>query len=61
VECHTRSIYHLLCRTFGKRVAIAQIVYFNVADVVAICDVHLPVDRARAVAAITVAFRRSWW
>ena len=50
VKYNTRSIYHLLCRAFGQCVAISQVVDFNIANVVAICNVHLTIDCTCAVA-----------
>jgi hypothetical protein len=47
---NTRSIYHLLRRTFGQCVAIAQVVDFNISDVIAVRNVHITIDRACAVA-----------
>ena len=46
----TRSIYHLLCRTFGQCVAVAQVIDLDISNVVAICNVHLTIDQTRAVA-----------
>ena len=46
----TRSIYHLLCRTFGQCVAIAQIVDLDISDVVSVVYVHLTIDQACAIA-----------
>ena len=53
---NTRSIYHLLSRAFGQRVAIAEIVDFNISDVVAICDVHLTINYTCAI----TSTRRAW-
>lgn len=58
VEGDTRGIYHLLCRAFRQRIAIPQIIDLDVADVVAVCNVHLTVDRASAVSA-ALSSRRS--
>jgi len=33
-------IYHLLSRTLGQGVAIAQVIDLNVFDVISICDVN---------------------
>lgn len=35
------NIYHFLCRAFGQRVSIAQIVDFNVFDIVTISNIHV--------------------
>ena len=47
---NTRSIYHLLRRTFCQCIAVAQIVDFDISDVVAVRNVHLTVDCACAIA-----------
>lgn len=44
----TRVCYHLLCRPFGQGVSIAQVVDFNVLDVVTIGNVDLAIKLARA-------------
>ena len=41
------GFYHLLCRPFGQRVSIAQVVNFNILDVVSIGDVDLAIKLAR--------------
>jgi len=40
----TRSIYHLLCRTFGQCVAVAQVIDLDISNVVAICNIHFTID-----------------
>ena len=44
----TRVIYHLLSRSFGQCISVAEIVDFDVADVVAVGNVHFSVDVAGA-------------
>lgn len=41
------SIYHFLCGPLGQEVSVAQVVDFDVFDVVAIRDVHVAVDLVR--------------
>ena len=41
------SIYHFLCGPLGQEVSVAQVVDFDVLDVVAIRDVHVAVDLVR--------------
>lgn len=41
------SIYHFLCGPLGQEVSVAQVVDFDVFDVVAIRDVHVTVDLVR--------------
>lgn len=38
------SIYHFLCGPLGQQVSVAQVVDFDVLDVVAIRDVHVAID-----------------
>jgi hypothetical protein len=49
VEYNTRSIYHLLCRTFSQCIPVAQVIDFYVSNVVSVCDVHLTIDQARTI------------
>ena len=56
----TKDIYHFLCRSFGERVAVAQVVDFDVPDVVSVCDVNITVDIARALARGMCGRLRSW-
>jgi hypothetical protein len=49
VEFNTRSIYHLLSRTFSQCITISQIIDFDVFDIIAVCDIHLTIDSACAV------------
>lgn len=41
------SIYHFLCGALGQEVSVAQVVDFDVLDVVTIRDVHVAVDLVR--------------
>lgn len=41
------SIYHFLCGPLGQEVSVAQVVDFDVLDVVAIRNVHVAVDLVR--------------
>lgn len=45
-----RKIYHLLSRAFGQCVAIAQIVDFNVFDVIAVIHVYVTIQLGRTLA-----------
>ena len=45
-----KSIYHLLSRAFCQCVSVAEIVDFDVFDVITICNVDLAIDVARALA-----------
>lgn len=40
-----RSIYHLLSRPLGQEVSVAEVVDFDVLDVVSVGNVHLAIDR----------------
>lgn len=42
------SIYHFLCGPFGQEVSVAQVVNFDILDVVAIGNVHVAVDLVRS-------------
>ena len=42
------SIYHLLCSAFSQCVSILKIVDLDVFDVIAVCDIHVAIDVARA-------------
>jgi hypothetical protein len=57
VEYNTRSIYHLLRRTFGQCVTIAEVIDFDVFDVVAIIHVHLPIYMRGAIVCSSIS---SW-
>lgn len=52
------SIYHFLCGPFGQEVSVAQVVDFDVLDVVAIRNVHVAVDLVRGSCRARVAARR---
>jgi hypothetical protein len=41
---HKGGIYHLLCRSLGQEVSVAQVVDFDVLDVVAVGHIHFAVD-----------------
>lgn len=41
------SIYHFLCGPLGQEVSVAQVVDFDILDVVAVRDVHVAVDLVR--------------
>jgi hypothetical protein len=40
-----KSIYHFLCRALGKEVTVPQVIDFDILNIVAICNVHLSVER----------------
>lgn len=46
ISSKARSIYHLLCRSFGQRISIPEIVDFDVFDIVAIGHVYVAVNLA---------------
>lgn len=48
ISGYNKSIYHLLCGSFGQCVAIPKVINFNVLDIVAIGNVHVAIDIASA-------------
>lgn len=40
-------IYHLLSRSLGQGVAVAQIIDFNILDIIAVCDIDLGIQLGR--------------
>jgi hypothetical protein len=63
VDIDTRSIYHLLSRSFCQCVTISQVVDLYIPDVVAICNIHLTIDSACAVGvarAWRIGFSTGW-
>lgn len=38
------DLYHFLCRSLGQRIAIPQIIHFNIFNVIAIRNVHFAVE-----------------
>lgn len=40
ISRYDRSIYHFLSRSFSQRIAVSQIIYFNILDIVAIFNVY---------------------
>jgi hypothetical protein len=57
VEYNTRSIYHLLSISFGQCITIAQVIYYDVFDVIAIGHVHLTVYMCSAVFCPSISSR----
>lgn len=54
----TRSIYHLLRRTFGQCITITEVIDFDVFDIVAIRNIHLTIDCACAIECCGCSRRR---
>ena len=51
------DIYHFLCLSLGEQVAVAQVVDFDVLDVVSADQLHLAIDASRGSAALLVGGR----
>jgi hypothetical protein len=47
ISGYDRSIYHLLSSSFGQCIAVAQIVHFNILDIVSVCNVDFTIDIVR--------------
>lgn len=43
-----KNIYHLLCGAFRQCVSVAQIIDFDILDIVPVCDIHVSVYVTRA-------------
>lgn len=59
-----KNIYHFLSRPFGHDIAVAEVIDFDVLDVVAICDVHLAAEHRacfRATARVVGGCRGLGW